>query len=153
MDTRIKPEPIRLRYSDKAQVVLEPKDRDKFVMYVKEAIHACRIYEEYKDLFESQLEHLQNELGKWIQNHHTKIAKAFLTLQDARFFFLVVMNQQEYDRDFEDDLTNLELEIARDSACSTIALDVQLLPECGIESYLSFCNTQWMLEYEKSNAR
>jgi len=145
-------EPIRLKYSDDSPIVIEPEDQDKFIMYVKEAIHACRVYDEYKELFETQLDHLKNELGKWILGHNTKIAKAFLTLRDARFFFLVVMNQHAYDRQFEDDLTNLELEIARAPSCSKIALDVLALPCCGEESYLSFCNTQWMFSYEKLNA-
>lgn len=144
--------PIRLKYSDNSPVVVEPEDHDKLVMYVKEAILACRIYDEYKEVFENQLDHLKNELGKWIQDHNTKIDKAFLTLRDARFFFLVVMNQQTYDRQFEDDLTDLELAIACDPSCSKIALDVQALPLCEEENYISFCNTQWMFSYEKLNA-
>lgn len=143
---------IYLNYTNNVPVVIEPEDNDKFILWVKEVIQACRVFDEYKELFEQQLVHLKDMLGSWIQRHEEKITKACLTLQDARFYFLIVTNQPTYDGQIEDDLTDLELEVARDPSCSKIAFDVQALPNCEESCYLSFCNSQWVLEYRKKDA-
>jgi len=146
MSTNMKTKPIRLVYSEKdAHVVIEPEDQDRFVMRVHEAINACRIYEAYKSLFEKQLGQLKDTLGTWIRERTSKIQKAFLTLQDDRMLFLLVMKDKVYDRQLEEDITDLELRIG--SECTQINLDVQALPACDEDCYISFCNPGWMLEY------
>lgn len=146
-------EPIRLRYSEKdAQVLVEPEDQDRFILCVQEAIMACRILAEYKILFEKQLNYLKNLLGEWARDRKNKIHKVFLTLQDARMLFLVVMKEAAYDPVLEEELTALDLKIARDPNCSKISLDVQAMPFCGEEGYISFCNPRWILEYSETNA-
>jgi hypothetical protein len=107
---------------------------------------------EYKSLFKDQLDHLKNILGSWASKRKEKIHKVFLTLQDARMLFLVVTKQQTYDEQLEEELVNIELEIAQDPKCSRINLDVQALPYCVEDSYISFCNPEWMLEYMIHNA-
>jgi len=153
MPSETRTEPIRLVFSERdAHVVIEPADEDRFVMRVNEAIEACRVYEEFQSLFRQQLDYLKNTLGTWRREHMHAIEKAFLTLQDDRMLFLVVMAEKGYDSTLEDDLTELELRIAQDPACSRIKLDVQALPSCDEHAYVSFCNPAWMLEYTSSNA-
>ncbi len=142
-------EPIRLLYSQKdSEVVIVPEDEDRFVVSVEDAIIACRIHEQFKTLFQKQLNHLNDLLGKWLQGQCSKVYKAFLTLQDARMLFLVVMKEKQYDSQLEDQLTDIELSIAQDPECSQIDLDVQSLPLCGEDCYTSFCNPEWVLEYK-----
>lgn len=148
-----KSDPIRLRISEEdRQVLVEPADNDKFILRVKEAIIACRVMAEYKSLFEGHLDHLKNILGSWASKRKEKLHKVFLTLQDARMLFLVVTKLQTYDAQLEDELADLELEIAQDPECSRINLDVQALPYCSEDSYVSFCNPEWVLEYMIHNA-
>ena len=148
-----KSDPIRLLISEADRnVVVEPEDNDKFVLRVKEAIVACRVLADYKSLFEGQLDHLKNILGAWASKRKEKIHKVFLTLQDARMLFLVVTKQQTYDTQLEEELADLDLEIAQDPECSKINLDVQALPYCAEDSYISFCNPEWVLEYLIHNA-
>ncbi len=153
MSSETRTEPIKLIYSEgNTQVVIEPEDQDRFVLRVEEAIRACRVYDEFRSLFEKQLDHLKNMLGGWLRQQHEKTQKAFLTLQDDRMLFVVVMARKEYDPDLEKDLTELELRIAQDQECSQINLDVQALPSCDEHCYESFCNPTWTLEYVKPDA-
>ena len=127
--------------------MVDPEDQDRFVMRVEEAVFACRIMNEYKELFGKQVNHLKDVLGNWTREHIGKIDKVFLTLQDARMLFLIVAKGSVFDPDLEKDLTDLDLKIARDPECSQINLDVQTLPLCGPDGFLSFCNPGWMCEY------
>jgi hypothetical protein len=102
---------------------------------------------------QNQLDHLKNVLGAWVRSHKDKIRKGLLTLQDARMLFLVVAQGRSYDAALEAELTSLELAVAKDPQCSRIALDVQALPDCEEEGYLSFCNPESVLEYEKPDAK
>ncbi len=146
-----RPEPIRLRITGKnSQVVIEPEDRDLFVMFVQEAIEACKVYQDYKNIFEKQLEHLKDLLGRWASEHLTKLDGAFLTLLNGRFLFVVVTKQQAFDPALEDELSSLDINIAQDENCSQLNVDVQALPKCDKDAYMSFCNPKWTLEYQKA---
>ena len=148
-----KTNPIRLLYSEKgSDVLVLPEDQDAFMMRVEEAIIACRIFDDYKSLFPKQLDHLADVLGEWISQHNNKIHKGLLTLTDSRMLFLVVLKNKTYDSTLEQELTELDLQVARDSECSQISLDVQALPLCDEVCYISFCNPEWILEYSMSNA-
>jgi len=153
MTTATHIEPIRLRISDAGrQVLVEPEDSDKFVLYVEEAIHACRIMKEYEELFHKQLQYLKNYLGKWACEHKDKVNKTFLTLHGGRMLFLVVTKNSTFDPELEDSLTDLDLNVARDPECSQINLDIQAVPQCQEEGYVSFCNPEWLLEFSMPDA-
>ena len=150
----VRAQPIRLTCTKKgSQVLVEPADRDLFMMRMDEAIKACRIYVERVKSFEDQLDELLNHLGGWIVRHQDKIHKAFLTLQDARLLFLVVLKGQVYDCKLEDELADLDIAVAQDESYSEITLDAQALPLCDDNGYLSFCNPGWIMEYSLPDAK
>jgi hypothetical protein len=145
-------EPIRLRYREKdSQVMIEPEDEDRFSLFVEQAIKACRMFQDIQ-LFNEQLDHLKARLGKWVHDRAGKIHKAFLTIADNQFLFLVVLKEAEYDDEFEEELAELDLDIARDPDCSRMNLDVQSLPICGENGYTSFCNPLYTAEYRMPDA-
>ena len=131
------------------RVLVRPEDNDLFTLRVKEAIEACKIFENLKSRFKEQLDSLKNRLGVWIEDHPDKIQHAILTLREDTFLFLVVMQQIQFDDDMEDDLSDLILEIASAPEYSAINFDAQVLPHCSEAYYQSFCNPSWVFTYRK----
>lgn len=147
-------EPIRLRYSQHdARFMIEPGDEDELIMRIEEVMQARRICDVLKPRFKNQFDHLKWSLGEWLRNHANKIQKAFLTLPDTGMLFLVVMSEKAYDEELEEELTDLELRVALDPECSQVSLDVQAVPKCSEDRYITLCNSYWILEYVMADAR
>jgi hypothetical protein len=154
-DINKKQEYIRLKWSEKERrIIVEDKDEDRFSLSVEEAIEACKVYERNKQtLFRKQFRTLLDFLGKWAYERRKKLANVFLTIRDAGLLFLVVTKSKIHDEVFEDELTQLDLDIARNKDFSEIFLSVQALPICDKNGYESFCNSEWTLEYTGIDAQ
>lgn len=139
--------PIRVKWSDKDRTVLfEPPDENRFTMKVKEVIRACNIHQQSNE-FESQFNDLKNILGNWIHGRKDKISKAFVTIRDTRILFLAITKNVEYDRELEDELTELDWTIAHTPLFSAIQLSIQSLPQCDADIYEAFLSPPVILEY------
>ena len=129
---------VFLRYNDNAgKVCVEVAECDRIVLATAEAARACGAYEERKR-FQSQFEELMARLCRWSQEHASDVESAFITVRDGGLLFLVVRREMEYERDFEDALTDLDAEIARDEELDLIRLSVLALPHCPPEALQSF---------------
>jgi hypothetical protein len=140
--------PIRLDYRIKGgNVVVMPNDEDRFTMTIQEAALACKAG--VKQLrFGRQFERtLLPRLGSWMKAHKNKIQKAFLTLGDGRLLFLIVRREVPYDETFENELSDLDISIARDETLDLIRLAVLALPCVSEETYASFLDNRMILEY------
>lgn len=137
---------IELLHSQGGQrVFVEPEDEDRFVITVQDAIKACRAYGRAAD-FQAQFKVLNNVLVKWIADRNDKIDHAYLTERDAGLLFVVVQKSEQIDPDFEDELTDLDLQIAHDSFLPMIKLSVIALPKCSKEQLGSFTGA-WAIDY------
>ncbi len=145
-------EPVFILYRERDRMVtFEPEDEDRFNMTVNEVIDACRAYDKEGRLrVQRQFPQLLRFLGQWISERRDKIAKALLTVRDAGLLLVTVTHSTQYDDAFEDALTDLALEAAGHFA--DLPLDVQSLPKCGPECYLSFCNPEQMILEYRFNA-
>ena len=129
---------VFLRYNDHAGTVcVEVAECDRILMATAEAARACGAYEERKR-FQTQFEELMARLCRWSQEHAPDVESAFITVRDGGLLFLVVRREAEYERDFEDALTDLDSEIARDEEFDLIRLSVLALPHCPPEAMQSF---------------
>ena len=136
------------------KILIEDADQDRFSITVEEAIEACKAYNiEKRVLFRKQFDMLLDFLGGWSYHRKNKLAKVFLTIRDAGLLFLVVTKRKTYDEDFEEELTQLDLEIANSDNFSEILLSVQALPLCSESNYDSFCYPERTLEYTRLNAK
>ncbi len=81
---------------------------------------------------------LMKTLVGWLEKR-MDIDQAFLTLRDGSLAFVVVRNKSHYDADFEDCLSELDIQISEDVDLNLIELDVIALPEVsrnGLRSFL-----------------
>lgn len=124
-----------------------PPDRDLMTLPVELAIEACRAFKhqiEFNDQFSMLLDHL----AKWMAQHRDRVSQAYLTTRDAGLLFLVIQSSSHYDSDLEDELTNLDLDVANDPDFSRVMLNVLGLPAVDEESIRSFLNPKVILQYK-----
>ncbi len=128
------------------------KDSDKLNIFLTDALEACRIRKrDDEQLKKFQL--LLNKLGTWLFDHNEKIHKTFLTVCEGGLLLVIVRKELKYDEEFESQVTDLDMDIAKDPDFSEIPFSVQTLPRCDADGYESFCNFVWTLEYMTRNAK
>lgn len=118
-------------------------DRHIMVMPIEAAVQACGAFKD-QIVFRDQFQLLLDRLAEWIQQRPSAVESAYLTVRDSGLLFVVVLKGRSYDPSFEDQLTDLDLQIANDSDYSLIRLNVLALPgvcEESVRSFLAAGNT------------
>lgn len=148
MSPSTRTEPIRLHYEDRTRqvVVTAKEDKGRFVTTVEAAIEACAARQNAAE-FCSQFQELLRHLDEWIKTHRKKISKAFVTVRDTGLLFLILQHSPEYDRALEDELTELDVEIAQDVCYSLLNLNVLALPAGGGGAETGFLAPVYTLTY------
>lgn len=156
MKTPTRQKPIMLDFAEAAgrQIMVTPEDQDRFFITVEQAIEACVASKAQKPniimRFEKQYNALLNRLANWAEDHRSKITNAYLTVRDSDVLFVVVQREPVYDRALEDDLTALDMEVARDEAFGLIRMNVLGLPFVADDGDTAFLVPDRVLEYRLS---
>jgi hypothetical protein len=147
--------PIRLSWNEKnRQIVIAPKDNDLYVQTVQEVISALRAEgADARGKTQLQFEALLNRLGEWNRAHGDKLTGVYLTLRDTNLLFLVVMKGKSHDPQLEDDLTELDLSIARDDAFDLLSVSVLAIPHSDEDCIKSFINENLCYTYKGPYAK
>jgi hypothetical protein len=130
-------------------VTLTPEDEDRFSMKVKRVIAACQSAAR-EDAFRAQFDFLLNRLGRWLKDR-PQVADAYLTLRDGQLFFLIVRDRVEYDADFEDALSELDVEIARDVDLDLIRMNAMALPRVSPEALKTFLDPRFSVRWQHAH--
>jgi hypothetical protein len=121
------------------KVRISTSDNDLFFTTVGEAIEACKA-RDFQEDFKRQFDGLLGVLAEWIKKHKDHIDRAYLTIRDAGLLFLPITKFSRLDPDFEDLLTDLDIQIAQDDKYSHITMSVLALPNTSSEAISSFVN-------------
>ena len=149
---RIATEPIRLNYRDSdTQVLVEPSDEDRFIISASEVAEACRQNDKAIRFLTTLQKHLLPRLGQWLSQHSDRVRSAWLSVRDGSLLFVVVRRQAAYDRQFEDALTELDLEIANCDQMDGICLNVLALPNVSDETACSFLDPAVVWEFARAD--
>jgi len=137
---------LQLDWSDReGTVTISPEDDDRFNMKVERVIQACQSAAR-SDSFRQQLEFLFRRLSRWL-NSRGEIKASYLTLRDGCLLFLVIKNQAEYDEAFEDALSDLDFDIARDVDLTLFRMNAMALPPFSEQSVQSFLDPNFTLRF------
>lgn len=118
-----------VRFDDDREVLVETEDGDRFLTTVAEVASVLRIVDPKEILkFQREYTDLNKKLSEWLKTHRNVAKTAYLTARDHGLIFIVIPKKPKYDREFEDFLSDLDLEIANDSRFPTIRLSVMQLP-------------------------
>lgn len=127
-------------------IVVTPRDRQRFEIQTDRAIRILQVAHE-ETLFHKQFHLLLNHLAGWIRDHRAAIRNAYLTLHDGAFAFIVVRTSPRHDADFEDSLSDLDLDIAGDPALNLVTLNAIALPPVSEAGLSSFVDPRFVLSY------
>lgn len=138
-----KPEPIHLTFRDaNTPVLVEAENEDRFFTTVREAAAACQAADKEAQFSKQLRDNLFTKLRNWLRKQTSKVEGAYLAIREGGLLFLVVRSDTPYDRQFEDDLTALDAEIATDPSLSLVALDVMALPHVSEETAMAFLGSK-----------
>jgi hypothetical protein len=105
--------PLRLSFRDSRQVVVTPENEDRFVLTSKDAAQACRTgldLESWKSQFKAFLGHI----NQWCEEQGERVARCYVGPSSEGLTVVVVTRGPEYQFDFDDVITQLDIELARE---------------------------------------
>ena len=100
--------PIRLSFESKQHVVVIPENEDRFLMTSQAAAHACQQAEK-KHEWDAQFKEFLGFINGWCGVRNEKVRACFVTIGDHSLNVLVLLQSNDYDFDFDDDLAELDL--------------------------------------------
>ena len=133
-------------YADNDIVHVIPRNQKRFDIQKDRAIQILQ-RESNKDQFHQQFSLLLDRLAEWIRVHQDKIAHAILTLHEGSLAFVVVHKTARYDEHFQDDLADLDVNIANDPDLDILKMKTLALPHVTGEALRSFLDTRLVLSY------
>ncbi len=136
-----------IRFHDTEQkVLIETDDGDRFLTTAAEIASVLGIVKAENIMkFHGEWMELNQRLGEWIKEHQASIKSAYLAPRDRCLLFIVVPIDPRYRDDFEDQLSDLDIEIANNPAFSTIHLSVMSLPTdapAGLDCFIGGASSQ-----------
>jgi len=137
--------PIQLDWEDKdGKVTITPKDQDRYLLGVRTIIERAQYGREI-ELFSEQLTLLQRELATWLKGRDD-LSQAFLTMRDGGLFFLVVKKDAKYSESLEDELSDLDIQLANDDLLN-LPVDVLALPNASADSIDTFLDSVFAVSF------
>lgn len=136
-------------FAENETVVVTPRDQKRFEVQLDRAIEVLQRASQ-EDRFQKQFRLLLNHLASWLQGRDD-IRDAFVTLRDGALAFVVVRNVREYDEKFEDELSELDFEIANDIDLDLVNLNGIALPSVSEEALKTFLDQRLVLRYVHGN--
>lgn len=136
--TSSRPPAIHLGHSDPdGQVVVHAGD-DLFLLTVQEAVNACGAWGKMA-AFQSQMKDLIGRLNQWVSARPDKIRDAYFSVKaGGGLFFLVVTKGKKFDSALEDELSDLDMEVANSADLDLLRLSVLAVPDSPAEVVDSF---------------
>ena len=139
---------VLLDESSSSDALVQMKDGDKFLVPVAAAALACRAVESF-DEFSGQFQHLLDFLHEWVSGRRELVRSAHLTVRESDLLFLLVQKQVGYHDQLNDDLTDLDLEIANSDDFRLLSLEVMAVPPASPDSYQAFQSSGATFDHAK----
>lgn len=132
-------------------LTITPENESRFNIKLNRAIEILREAHKAEE-FRSQFSVLLEVLAGWLKSQKA-IHAAYVTLRDNSLCFVVVREKCQFDDEFEDSLSNLDMDIASDVDLDLIRLNTMALPLASEEAIASFLNADFTLQVVPGDAR
>jgi len=129
---------IRLEFNDQRQVLVSPKDEDRFFTTCEKAAWSCqmgdkilRFHERYKEILTC--------VRQWIDRNTDQVASCYSAFQDHQLMFFFVPKVGRYDFDLSDKLADLDIDLVtrfEEFHCETLQI-----PAATSDTLSTFINT------------
>ena len=142
---------LQLNWSDQdGMVTITPRDENRFAIKIRRAVELLQIGDKI-DEFKQQFQLLHSILIHWGVERQD-VSAAYLTMRDGSLAFVVIRNVTQYDEDFEDSLSDLDIAIANDADLDLIRLHTLSLPLVSEEAVASFLDPAFTFHYFHGNS-
>lgn len=132
---------IRISHDDERDVSFVTEDENRFFLSVSEMIAAGRIHIQRRDELKETAERvraLQKRAAAWWRSHSPEIKAAYLSYRQGRFTFLVIQKGVPLNEKLEQDLIELDIQLAKSLEVRPLSAEVMLLPECDDDCINTF---------------
>jgi hypothetical protein len=139
---------LQLNHEDASRIIcVTPSDEDRFTIRVDQAIEILKEGIRRDDIetkkFASQFRILLRSLGQWIEKNKSKVNRAYLTIREHTFSFVVIRTETKYDSAFEDAVSELDIAISDDADLRGLSLHSIALPDAAEDSIASFLHPEF----------
>lgn len=138
-------------YADDHTVRVVGKSHKRFEIHKDRAIEVLQMAKD-RELFEKQFDLLISRVGEWAGENVRQIKSVFLTLRDTCLMLIVETVYPGCNDDFEDSLTQFELDVANDTDLNLICLNTMALPSASADSLSSFFDDRLLVKLQTQGA-
>lgn len=132
---------IRISHDDTRDVSFVSEDENRFFLSVSETIAAGLFHVRRRDHLnevKERIQALQRRVADWSRKHAADIKAAYLSFHQGRFTFLVVQKGVPLNEKLEQELIELDLQLAHSLEVRPLPVEVMLLPECDEDCLNTF---------------
>ena len=142
MTTSIRTKPwVRVDADRHKGVVITDASGESHALGLDDALFAHKSLEQVHDII-SQAELIKDRTSRWIGEHQDEINRAFFSLDRDGAIFVVVQRGKQFDPDFQDALSLLDLEMSQMEGLGTLDFRSFALPYCDDDSVASFLDLE-----------
>jgi hypothetical protein len=135
--------PIRIDFRSVQEVVVTAEGAERFVITSREAARACHSALGDKD-WEQEFKAFLTHIYEWAKTHAEIVTGAYVGIGSEGLSVVVITRGEEYRIDFEDALTDLDIELAR--LYSNCRADVLQSPEDELEGGIPYVSQERTLQ-------
>jgi hypothetical protein len=122
-------------------------DGDRFVTTAQQAIDFLSLAGRAV-AFQQQLKELLDRIYKWIDDRKQKIAAGYIVFGGDGITVVIVQRDVRFDFAFEDELTDLDLEVANSGSFPLIPFNTLLVPKVGDTALKSFLSSGQIVRHK-----
>jgi|GEM_PF-1748797 len=121
-------------------------DGDRFVTTAQQAINFLSLAGRAV-AFQEQLKELLDRIYQWVEDRKHKIAAAYIVFGGDGITLVVVQRAVSFDFASEEELTNLDIEVANNEAFQLIPFSTLLVPKVGDTVLKSFLSSGQIMQH------
>jgi hypothetical protein len=136
---------VMLQHDDDGIVTVVPTNQDRFSLSIKQAVRELRLANQIDD-FRQQLDLLMKVLGSWL-GQRSDVSDAYLTLRNGKLAFVVIRAESRYNSEFEDDISDLDIDIAEDPLLQLVRVHSLALPPADETAVDTFLDSRFTIRF------
>lgn len=125
---------------------------DRFIVTAQQAID-CLSLASQAARFQSQFNELLQKLYVWVDERRTRVSAAYISISREGITLLVVQRDVAADFELEEQLVDLDLEVANEGEFDIIPFNTLLVPRVGSDVLKSFLSSGQIISHQVNAER
>ena len=143
-------EQVQLIWSnDGATLTVTPDNEDRFAIRKQKLIEFLKLAAK-SEQFDQQLDFLIKQLATWLSGRED-VQAAYLTVIEGTLSFAVLQKHVKFSDTFDDELSQLDHDLANDSDLDLIKMNTLSLPPISNTALNQFLDPRFVVRFEHGN--